>query len=375
MSGGGGGGVVALADLRAFNTLAVTDTMRILLVAAANSVHTVQWANAFAGRGHRVHLATQHAPLPQLAPAVQVHRLPHRRGTGYLLNRGLARLADQLRPDVVNVHYASGYGSLVRGLKDVPVVLNVWGSDVYEFPDRSPLHRAWLLGNLKAARTIVSTSEAMAARVRQLLPDAPPITVVPFGVDTTVFTPAASPGEGLPVGTVKTLAPTYGIDRLMQAFAQLPTTSGLRLRIVGDGPEREVLIRLAAQLGVADRTDMVGAVPHARVPDELRKLSVYVALSRAESFGVAVIEASACGLPVVVSDAGGLPEVVRDGVTGFVVPGGDPRVAARRIQELLADPALRTRMGTMGRQFVQERYERSRCVDRMIAVLQQAANP
>jgi glycosyltransferase involved in cell wall biosynthesis len=77
---------------------------------------------------------------------------------------------------------------------------------------------------------------------------------------------------------------------------------------------------------------------------------------------------------VVVSDAGGLPEVVRDGVTGFVVPEGDPVVAARRVEQLLADPEACARMGAAGRAFVVEHFERSRCVDRMIAVLQQAAD-
>ena len=347
-----------------------------MMIAAANSVHTVFWANAFVERGHAVHLVSQHPPLPTLADTVQVHRLPHGRGLGYLLNRGrLARLVHRVRPDVVNVHYASGYGSLVRGVKGVPVALNVWGSDVFEFPDRSTWHRAWLLGNLKAARTIISTSEAMAQRVRSLLPDASPITVVPFGVDTSVFIPPASrKGQDVVVGTVKTLAPTYGIDRLMRAFARLPAAPDRRLRIVGNGPQRDALMRLATELGIAERTDLVGAVPHAQVPDELHRLTVYVALSRAESFGVAVIEASACGLPVVVSDAGGLPEVVRDGVTGFVVPEGDPVVAARRVEQLLADPEAGARMGAAGRAFVVEHFERLRCVDRMIAVLQQAAD-
>lgn len=352
----------------------------IALLAPASSIHAIRWANAFVRDGHEVHLITQHEPLPGLGPGVELHRLPHWAGLGYLFNGlRLKRLLNHLRPDVVNAHYATGYGTLARNAGMVPVVLNAWGSDVYDFPERGAVHRWWLRGNLSRADQLVSTSEAMADHIRTLYPSMARPIVVPFGVNMELFKPG-NPKAGmegpLVLGTVKSLAPVYGIDRLMRAFAQLlkmDSPAGLRLRIVGDGPQRNELERLAEELGIAGRIDLVGAVPHARVPDELRKLSVYVALSRAESFGVAVVEASACGLPVVVSDAGGLPEVVQDGMTGFVVPGGDPQVAAQRIQQLLADPALRERMGKAGRNMVQERYEQSRCVDRMIAVLQQAA--
>ena len=126
---------------------------------------------------------------------------------------------------------------------------------------------------------------------------------------------------------------------------------------------------MAARLGVSERMDMVGGVAHEKVPEELHKLDVFVALSRAESFGVAVVEASACGLPVVVSDSGGLPEVVQDRVTGFVVPGGDPQEVANLLRQLLADRALRERMGAEGARFVNEHYEWGRCVDRMLEVL------
>ncbi len=125
-------------------------------------------------------------------------------------------------------------------------------------------------------------------------------------------------------------------------------------------------------MGIQEATDFIGVVPHASVPDELRKLDVYVALSRSESFGVAVIEASACGLPVVVSNVGGLPEVVEQGVTGFIVPSEDPAAAADALEQLLASKELRERMGSAGRDRVERLYAWEACVDRQIAVLRSA---
>jgi glycosyltransferase involved in cell wall biosynthesis len=348
--------------------------MRILLLSAGSSVHTVRWANAFVERGKDVHLVTQHAVTSGLSPRVHVHELSHWSGLGYLANgRRLRRLIRSIAPDVANVHYASGYGSLVEACKPIPTVLNVWGSDVFDFPRKSALHRWWLQRNLRAADQLVSTSKAMAERTRALAPGKP-IAVVPFGVDLDVFGPAGprTGTEQLTIGTVKSLMPVYGVDTLIRAFAgvlKMVPDRSLRLRIVGRGPQASDLERLATSLGIRDRVDLIGGVRHAAVPDELRKIDVFVALSREESFGVAVIEASACGLPVVVSNVGGLPEVVREGITGSVVPPDDPEAAAHAIAELIASPEKRKTWGEAGRAFVAEHYAWPSCVDRMLDVL------
>jgi glycosyltransferase involved in cell wall biosynthesis len=355
--------------------------MRILLLSGASSVHTVRWANAFAAKGQDVHLVSQHRPLDRLDARVVLHRFPHLAGLGYFLNvRRLQRLVRALRPDVVNAHYATGYGTLAHASGAVPLVLNVWGSDVHDFPQGGPLHRAVVRRNLRRADQVVSTSHVMADHTRALCPGLGEIAVIPFGVDMDLFRPDArtEPAvRGLVIGTVKTLAPKYGISTLIDAFALLrPGHPGLRLRIVGTGPQEAELKQRARQAGVADAVDWPGHVAHADVPHELRRMDVFVALSRldSESFGVAVIEASACGLPVVVSDAGGLPEVVVQGRTGWVVPRGDPAGAAAKLDQLLRMPEMRERMGQAGLDHVRLHYDWPHCVDAMLNVLQRAAH-
>lgn len=349
--------------------------MRLLLAAAASSVHAMRWANAFVARGHEVHLATQHDPVNGFDAHVILHRMPHLGGMGYVLNRpAMAKLIKRIAPDAVNAHYASGYGTLATVESNVPLVLNVWGSDVYEFPDASPLHRALIKHNLLHADQVVSTSEVMARRTMAICPGLEHVEVVPFGVDTERFHPAPAAGPGLVIGTVKTLAPKYGIDTLIRAFALLrdryPSMEA-RLRIVGGGPDGAALKQLAREVGIAGQVDFIGPVPHDRVPVELRSMHIYAALSRAhsETFGVAVIEASACGLPVVVTDVGGLPEVVEKDVTGFIVPPDDAHAAANAIANLISTEDARLRMGHAGRARVMELYGWDHCVDRMLRVI------
>ncbi|MDQ3101000.1 MAG: glycosyltransferase [Bacteroidota bacterium] len=353
--------------------------MKILMLGAGSSVHVVRWANAFVERGHELHLASQHGKAPGLDPKVSMHDLPHLNGSGYLLNGNKVKeIVRKVAPDVVNAHYASGYGTLSNAIRNVPVVLNVWGSDVFEFPDKSFFHRRLLLRNLRNATLLVSTSKFMRERTTSLLgTDQRRIEVIPFGVDTDRFKPTHKERSDntLTIGTVKGLARKYGIDLLLKAFAiiiQQKPDADLKLKIAGGGPLERELKRYAEQLGIIDKVEFTGPVPHAQVPGILNSFDIYVALSRAdsESFGVAVIEASACGIPVVVANVGGLPEVVRNGITGTIVPKEDPQAAAKAIKELMRSEVLRQKQGNAGREFVMKEFSWSDCVDKMIAVLE-----
>jgi len=355
------------------------DGLKLVMLGPASVIHTQRWAAALAGRGLEVVLATQHPDPAWPVPAgVRVVPLPQGGAAGYFANvPALRRLLRAERPDLLNAHYASGYGTTAALARFHPWLMSVWGSDVYDFPYEGRLKGWWLRHNLRQADAIASTSRAMAQQVRRLLPACGEVEITPFGVDVQRFAPQPQAHDGLVIGTVKTLAPKYGIDVLLRAFAFLVGQGrlGLSLEIVGGGPQRDELEALAATLGIAARVRFVGAVPHAEVPRWLNRFDIYVAASRldSESFGVAVLEASACGLPVVVSDAGGLPEVVADGQTGLVVPRQDPSALAQALGRLVDAPLERQRLGHAGRQHVIAHYEWQASIDHMVACMQRVA--
>jgi glycosyltransferase involved in cell wall biosynthesis len=335
-----------------------------------------------------VHLISQHPLTEKLESKVHLHLFPYRRILGYFtMVPGVKKILKNIQPHLINAHYASGYATTARLTGFHPWLLNVWGSDVYDFPGKSPIHRWWVRKNLLAADNVASTSHCMAEQTRQIAPSLKKIAITPFGVDVDLFAAAVkqqdmkTENEPIVIGTVKRLAPKYGVDTLVRAFSSLRerlriNNSGLdtrlRLRIVGDGPDREALSKLATDLGIANITDFVGRVPHRQVPAELSAIDIYVALSRfhSESFGVAVIEAGAAGRPVVVSNVGGLPEVVRDGETGFIVPPDDAEAAADALEQLVRDQSLRQQMGEAGARHVAENYSWDASVQIMIKVLE-----
>jgi len=359
----------------------------VVLLASAASIHTLRWAEGLCRRGMAIHIISLHPRDPEQQPAApdaQVHVLPHRAPLGYWTNaRALRRLLRRIRPDLVHAHYASGYGTLARAAGLAPTLLSAWGSDVYDFPNRSRWHLGILRRNLAHATALTSTSRAMAGRMLDILPGKPPF-ITPFGVDTDIFRPrpdAAAPHDGeIVIGTVKTLAYNYGIDRLLQAFALLKRRlaksdprlgSRLRLRIYGTGPAETALKRSARRLQLDPDEIFLGAIPHREVAGALAGLDIFVALSRRESFGVAVLEASACGCPVVVSDADGLAEITEEGRTGYIVPSGNPVGVCDRLQRLASDPALRHTMGRAGREHVLECYSWQHSIDLMIQAYEQ----
>lgn len=99
--------------------------------------------------------------------------------------------------EIVNVHYATGYGLLMRRSKVHPTILSVWGSDVYDSPESNSLFKKMVEKNLFAADAVASTSHIMAGRVHDFFGYEKPITVTPFGVDTVRFSPGTDRHEGL----------------------------------------------------------------------------------------------------------------------------------------------------------------------------------
>ena len=139
------------------------------------------------------------------------------------------------------------------------------------------------------------------------------------------------------------------IDVVIRAFARVrESLPAARLFVVGDGPERGNLVRLARALGLGSSVEFPGAVSTPDLVGILNRAHLFVNASPKEGWGLTVIEANACGLPVVASRRPGLQDSVKDGDTGYLVEYGDVEGFARRSIELLTEPATWKRMSAAG---------------------------
>lgn len=353
--------------------------MKVVLLSPSTSIHTIQWAKYLIQQGVDIHVVSQHAISEDWPKDIPVTLLPYRGFLGYFLNIfALKKILIEIQPDLLNAHYASGYGTTARLANFHPYVLSVWGSDVFEFPYRSIFHKKLLEKNLASADIIASTSQSMAKQTQQFVDDYKKIEITPFGVDIEKFTPSCfdknTKAQTICIGTVKTLKHVYGIDILLKALSivfgdlknDFPEVSNqLNFRIVGGGTDMDELKKLTVELGIDHLTHFTGSVSHEDVPSELNRLDIYVALSRQESFGVAVVEAQAMGIPVIVSNVGGLPEVVQNGKTGFIVDSENPQQAANAIKKLILDTELRQAMSVEAKQFAHSNFSWQSCAENM----------
>ena len=197
------------------------------------------------------------------------------------------------------------------------------------------------------------------------------VRTLPLGTDPDRFVPGLDSrdvrrrfglGERPWLLTVARLAAHKGIDTGIEVLAALRQTHpDLEYVVVGRGARQAELESLAERRGVADRVRFLTTVPDADLPALYNGAALYLGLSRPEElliegFGISLTEASACAIPVVGGRAGGIPDAVRDGETGLLVDSTDPAAVLTAVRALLADPALRERLGRAGRLAVESHY-------------------
>lgn len=225
------------------------------------------------------------------------------------------------------------------------------------------------ISDYTARRIAPALSPAARARLLRLPPVLDPdlFDLDVFDPDLVDRRPGRAPVDAPTVVAVGRFVAQKGLDLLLRAWpgvvAGLGPDRAPRLVLVGDGPQRPRLQRLAEQPPVAGTVTFTGALDAVGVARHLRAAQVFALPVRTrwaglnpEGLGLAALEAAACGLPVLVGDSGGAPETVFDGVTGRVLPGDDAGAWTRAILELLRDPAAAAAQGERGRAFVGERF-------------------
>lgn len=351
--------------------------MRICFLAPANSAHIKKWCKWFNEHDNETYVVSF---VRDNIVGTYVYYIDSGVDAGgsdsnkirYLFKaRTVKKTIAQINPDIVNVHYATSYGTVaaLAGIKNY--VLSVWGSDIYDFPNKSVFHKIMLKYSLKKASYLFSTSQAMADEAHKYTNK--PFKITPFGVDVQMFTPAKrnrpyhviEDGRFI-VGTVKTLSPKYGIEYLIKAVSlvrKYHSEIPIELRIAGKGEYESEYKKLAKIEEIDGITTWLGYVSQDDAAKEWANMDIAVIPStlESESFGVSAVEAQACGTPVIISDIPGLMEATFPGKSSVVVPRNNAEVIAEAIIELFQDNEKRIKMGKAGREYISEKYGIDSC--------------
>lgn len=297
----------------------------------------------------------------------------------------LRRAVASFRPDVVYCHHSLPNGYLAARLQEragLPFVVTDHDFDEIEDCARLPERRGAMEVVAARATTLVAVSARMSAATQRLFPAARTATI-PNGVN---LPPPAPPRPQELVGrkVVFSCGMFYerkGFEVLISAFARVQAGSpDAVLRIAGDGPRRSQIEAAIARLDAGrERIALLGALPHDEVLREMAWCDVFALVGWDEPFATVYLEAMAAARPVVCADDGGITDVLRDEVHGLTVRPRDAAGAARALERLLADDALRARLGRAGRTLIEEHltWDRvaARYLDLFRAALPAATHP
>lgn len=310
-----------------------------------------------------------------LHPRIPVHELRKSEGRDLTIVRSLAALLRAERVDIVHSHnwQTFFYAVAAAALAGIPLrVHGHHGREAAMAPARQARLSRWIARHV--SRLVAVSGDLGHELVAQWGVPAEHVTVIPNGVDLDGF---AHPGpveetreelglapEHRVILTVGGLRPVKDYPTLIRAFARVHAERReSRLVIVGGergGGSQPELEALADSLGVRSAVIFPGV--RQDIPRLLALADVYVNSSVFEGMSNTILEAMAASRPVVATDVGGNPELVRDGVSGYVVPRGDPGPLAARLVEVLSDPGLAKALGATGRALVESEHAMPRMV-------------
>jgi glycosyltransferase involved in cell wall biosynthesis len=282
------------------------------------------------------------------------------------------------RYDLVHAHGALSEGTIALGAErlGMPALVKVLlagnegdfevlaGRFAGRWRTRSLVRRAWF----------AATSAAVRAQLERLGVPPSRIFAIPNGVDVDVYRPP-SPDERLqlrfrlgldadaPLALfIGRLVPRKRVATAIRAVGE--TEAEIRLVVVGEGPERSNLERIAHEHGLAERVSFTGAVPN--VADYLRAADFFLLPSRSEGLSNALLEAMACGLACLAPPVSGVDELFAGG-RGIVVASDEAESWGRAIERLAADPEQTKRLGARARELVCADFTLERTADRLVA--------
>jgi glycosyltransferase involved in cell wall biosynthesis len=260
-------------------------------------------------------------------------------------------LKKEKRFDLIHAFFGipCGYVAMKLGL---PYIVSLRGSDVPFYNKRFFLLDVFIFKHLsrkiwRNAKAVIANSEGLKELAQKTAPRQI-ISVIPNGVDIDFFRPASEKisSASLRLVSVGRLIERKGYGYLVMALKGL---CGVELVLVGDGPLRSDLERMARDHGV--RVDLVGALEHNEVVRHLQRADIFVLPSLNEGMSNAVLEAMACGLPIIATDTGGSKELI-DG-NGFIVEKANSNALREAIDRFLSDRALVARMGARSRELAE----------------------
>jgi glycosyltransferase involved in cell wall biosynthesis len=298
----------------------------------------------------------------------------------FSLREGLRRVIRELQPDVVHAGSIQTAALLAAFSGFHPLVSMSWGSDLLKDADRNFWWNQATRYTLRHTDVLVGDCEAVKQKSMELGFSSERVVLFPWGIDLDQY----SPGKGQirealgwqknhVILSLRSWEPIYGVDVVARAFVKaLNINPDLRLILLGDGSQSELIHTIFEESGVKDQVYFGGRVSNDKLPDYYRSADVYLSASYSDGSSVSLMEALGCGIPVLLSDIPGNLEWIKHGQEGWFFPTGDDLVLADRIVKSAQIDIDRLQMHRAARALAEKRADWNKNFERLLSAYQLA---
>jgi len=362
--------------------------------------HAISLSRALIQRGHSVDIITTRHPNGidhEDIDGVRIHYLEHtwpRRYFGGWWNesvRKVLNLHKNLEFDVLHSQSAGAFAVIKRGINynlGLPIVVSLHGTAVNEMrsklniglPLTQPLVALRNIASFlkyvdmfyrierfyipRADAVIATSNEQLSMIQKYYRVEKERIHLVYNGIDVDHFSPKLTSIESsekesnLLILAVARLVEDKGIENIIKAMPLIKKkVPGARLKIVGDGRQRQYLEGLVDHFGLSSSVSFTGYVAYAQLPDHYRNCKVFVNPTiRSNGYDLTILQAMACSCPVVLSNIGSIPTVAKNEFNSLLIDPGDVDAMANKIVLLLTDEPLAKRLGNSARRTVEKEF-------------------
>lgn len=335
-----------------------------------------------ANRGHEMHYITSSMPFrfDEAHPNIYFHEVTIE---GYavfkyppydiaLANR-IAQVIESEQLDLLHVHYAVPHAvsaALGKDMasSDIGIITTLHGTDVTILGYDPGLLNTLRYG-INKSTIVTAVSESLRQQTIEIVAPSIDIRTVYNFIDESKYH-QVDPGtlkKDLGIGKdekvvihISNFRDVKNIPDIITSFRKIRENIKAKLLLVGDGPEKQKMKALAAELNLGN--DVIFLGQRADLPELLSISDIMFHLSKKEAFGLVLLEALSCGVPSIATNIGGIPEVIEDGVNGFLVSLGDTQAAAEKGLYLLQHPELHDEFRQNGLRIAREKFHSSAIV-------------
>ena len=271
----------------------------------------------------------------------------------------LKKFIKEKKYDILAVHITSD--TILKIIKDIgkelkiAVVahyhgLNVWKEYINKHRIREAFY-AWRRARiLRECKAIVGVSDKVCEIVREKISNIPVYTVY-NGVETELFYPQKERNDVFTIVGVGNLIPIKGFRYLIDAFAQIyERDRNIRLKIIGEGVERDELELQVKTLGLKEIVTFLGKLPYEQVAEQMRNSHLFVLPSYYEALGCVYLEAMACGIPTIGVKGMGIDEIIVDGENGLLIEAQSISSLCEKIQSVIDNEDFAKKLEKNGRE-------------------------